>query len=142
MLVDEHSQELPLATRQMGVVLRTLVKNDVSHLRFDLFDPDKVILGKLERFLWVVFKFDRAFVGCEVLTGAESIGNAGISLLFPATSIAVNGRAVRVRLAGDFDPLSTTATVDAKLGLTGRGRARLLGVTGHHAFVATLRLLF
>lgn len=140
--MDQHGQEFPLAPHQMSVVLRTLVQHDVGQLRLYLLDPGDVVLRELEGFFGIVFKLDRAFVGSEVLTRAKSIRDAGVSLLLPAASVAVNGRAVRVRLAGDLDPFGTAAAVDSQLSLARCGWTRLLWVTGNHTLVATLRLFF
>ena len=124
----------------MCVVARGLVKYDVLHVRLNLLHPFHVLFRKLDGLFWVILKFDRSFVGFEVFATSEGIGNASLTLLFPATCVTINRRPVRIRFADDFDPLGTTAAVNAKLRIARLGRALFVRVARQHALVATLRL--
>ena len=104
-LVNQHLQELALATREMGEVASRLVKHDVDKVGFKLLYPLKVVLSPLDLLLWVVFEPDRALIGSEVLAVAERACDAGFALLFPASRVALDRRPVRVALTDDFDPL-------------------------------------
>ena len=105
MLVNKHREVRLFATSQVRVVLRALVQDDVGQVRLDFLNPSEVLLSKLNSFLRVILKLDGVLVGCKVLTRSKRSSNSGISLLFPAASIALDWRAVRIRLAGHFDPL-------------------------------------
>ena len=135
-LVNQHSEESSLATSQMRVVLRALVEHDVGHVRLNLLDPVEVLLRKLECLLRVVLELDGGLVCSEVLAGAEGTCDACIPLLFPATSVALYGRTVGVRLARDFYPLGTAAAVDSNLSFAGGVWARLVGMARVHTLVA------
>lgn len=140
MLVHEQGKESSLTSCQVRVVLRTLVQHDIGQLRLNLLNPSQVLLSEGKSLLGIILKLDGVFVSGKVLARAESTSDAGIALLFPATSVALNRRTVRVGLAGDFDPFCSTCTVDSELSFTKLTGAWLIRMAGSHALVTTLLL--
>lgn len=134
-LVHQHRQVSALATCQVRVALCALVEYDVSQVRLNFLHPLHVLFCELDRLLGIVLKLDAVLVGHEVLTAAKSTGNPLISLLLPATGVAINRRAIGVGLASHFDPLGSTDTVDAQFSLAWGVRAGLVGMARCHALV-------
>jgi hypothetical protein len=62
MFIDISGQECSLAAGQIQEASGRFVKDDVSQLAFHLLCELFILLGKLDRIFWVIFKLNLLFV--------------------------------------------------------------------------------
>lgn len=110
MFKDISGQECSLTAGQIQEASGRFVKDYVSQLAFHLLCELFILLGKLDRIFWVIFKLNLLFVLFKIFAWAKCVSKTLISLLLPAFSGAVKRLSVFNGLAnGEHIPLSTFA---------------------------------
>jgi len=110
MFKDISGQECSLTAGQIQEASGRFVKDYVSQLAFHLLCELFILLGKLDRIFWVIFKLNLLFVLFKIFAWAKCVSKTLISLLLPAFSGAVKRLSVVNGLAnGEHIPLSTFA---------------------------------
>jgi len=129
-LVHQEREVLAFGSWQRRVRFARFVQHDIGQMRLDLLAPKHILLSELKCLFRIVIKLDRVFVLLVGRLTAENIGDFLVSLLFPATSVTLEGNSISDGFADDLNPTMTTFAVVAHLGLTRHRGTFLAWVAG------------